>query len=375
MPAFFVPGAGPNRRLVIWPYLLAAEGLQCGFSCSPLKIRAAMEIPTPYLLFLGDAKDDLAAKTASGIKDWRPDLCVGQMRLPGCLATLGLPDLTYGEARAQGARTLVIGVVNPGGVLPETWGASLREAQAHGFHLASGLHHPLAANDLLAEGARETGTRLIEVRQPQGNFPTGSGEKRPGNRLLTVGTDCSCGKKYTALALHRDLQARSVPSTFRATGQTGILIAGGGVPIDAVVSDFIAGAAEGLSPAAPDDHWDVIEGQGSLFHPSFAGVTLGLLHGSQPDAFVVCHEPTRTKMRNVQTPLPSIGAVIDMTEKLGRLTNPNIRCVGIALNSAKLTEAQTDDQVRRLEQDYNVPVCDPIRHGTNKILDYLLAVQ
>ena len=130
-------------------------------------------------------------------------------------------------------------------------------------------------------------------------FATGKGTKRPGLRLLTVGTDCSVGKKYTALALEREMHARGLKADFRATGQTGILISGRGVAIDAVVADFISGAAEWLTPANEPDHWDVVEGQGSLFHPSFAGVTLGLLHGAQPDAFVVCHEPTRKTMRGV----------------------------------------------------------------------------
>ena len=140
-----------------------------------------------------------------------------------------------------------------------------------------------------------------------------------GLRLLTVGTDCSVGKKYTALALEKEMRARGLAADFRATGQTGVFISGRGVAIDAVVADFISGAAEWISPAAEPDHWDVVEGQGSLFHPSFSGVTLGLLHGAQPDAFVVCHEPTRTHMRGVKHTLPSIRDVIDLTVACGRL--------------------------------------------------------
>ncbi len=135
---------------------------------------------------------------------------------------------------------------------------------------------------------------MIDVRVPPPGIPIATGRKRSGRRLLTVGTDCALGKKYTALALARAFAARGVPTDFRATGQTGIMIAGAGIPMDAVVADFEAGAAEMLSPDAPPDHWDVIEGQGSLFHPSYACVSLGLLHGSQPDVIVVCHEPGRT---------------------------------------------------------------------------------
>mgnify|MGYP003317157967 FL=1 len=152
--------------------------------------------------------------------------------------------------------------------------------------------------------------------------------------MLTVGTDCSVGKKYTALAIERAMRTSQMDVTFKATGQTGILIAENGIAIDAIVSDFISGAVEWLSPDNTDDHWDIIEGQGSLFHPSFAGVSLGLLHGSQPDAFVVCHEPNRANMRGVDAPLPSIQEVIDQTIQNGILTNKKIQCIGIALNTS-----------------------------------------
>ena len=152
----------------------------------------------------------------------------------------------------------------------------------------------LGDNAEIAAAAAKHGRKLFDVRHSAERFATGKGAKRPGKRLLTVGTDCSVGKKYTALALERAMRARGLNADFRATGQTGVFISGRGVSVDAVVADFIAGAAEWLTPANDPGHWDVVEGQGSLFHPSFAGVTLGLLHGAQPDAFVVCHEPTRT---------------------------------------------------------------------------------
>ena len=131
------------------------------------------------------------------------------------------------------------------------------------------------------------------MRHSDAAFPAASGRKRSGKRVLTVGTDCAQGKKYTALALAKNLQSRGVDASFRATGQTGIMISGEGIAVDAVIADFVAGAAEQLSPDNAPDHWDVIEGQGSLFHPAYAGVTLGLLHGSQPDAIVLCHDPSR----------------------------------------------------------------------------------
>ena len=134
------------------------------------------------------------------------------------------------------------------------------------------------------------------MRQPPNNFKVGTGEKRAGKRLLTVGTDCAVGKKYTALAIEKTLRARGVDANFRATGQTGIFISGRGIAIDSVIADFIAGAAEWLSPANQPEHWDIIEGPGSLFNPAYAGVTLGLVHGSQPDALVICHDARRTRI-------------------------------------------------------------------------------
>ncbi len=202
----------------------------------------------------------------------------------------------------------------------------------------------------------------------------GTGDPRPGKRLLTVGTDCSVGKMYTTLALERDMRRRGLNATFRATGQTGILIAGGGVAVDAVVADFIAGAIEWLSPANAPDHWDLIEGQGSLFHPSYAGVSLGLLHGAQPDALVMCHEPTRTHMRGLPNrPLPDLARCIAANEDAARLTNPAARCVGIAVDSSRLDLDAGRARLGEIEQRLGLPCVDPMIEGTGPILDRLLA--
>jgi len=332
-----------------------------------------VNVETPYLVFLGDAKDTLAAKTGQGVVDWRPDDVVGQLRLPGCRTDLGVPEVSVEQAVASGARTFLIGVVNPGGVLPEQWQDVIVEALDAGLHVASGLHTPLASIPAVAQAARRSGRDLLEVRCPVGPFPVATGRKRSGKRLLTVGTDCSVGKKYAALAIERELIARNVAVDFRATGQTGILIAGSGIPIDAVVGDFAAGAAEALSPDNDPDHWDVVEGQGSLFHPSFAGVSLALLHGTQPDAFVVCHEPTRTTMRNVDTPIASIDAVVEQTTALGRLTNPAVRCVGIALNTSELDAGRASQAIDQARRRFGLPVCDPVRHGVEAIVDEMLS--
>ncbi|WP_181707665.1 N-acetyltransferase DgcN [Chthonobacter rhizosphaerae] len=330
-----------------------------------------MELKQPYFLFLGDVQDQLAAKVAHGLVEWRRDWCVGQLRLPGCQADTGMPDLTIREAADRGARTFVVAVANAGGFIAPSWVPTILEAIEAGFDVASGLHTRLSSVPEIAARAAERGVALHDVRHAERTFGTGKGTIRSGRRLLTVGTDCSVGKKYTALALEQEMRRRGMDADFRATGQTGVLISGRGVAIDAVVADFISGAVEWLSPAADEDHWDLVEGQGSLFHPSFSGVSLGLLHGAQPDAFVVCHEPTRRTMRGVQTPVPSIADVVDMTLRLGRLVNPAIRCCGIAVNTEKLDDAAARAYLRRTAQEHALPATDPIRFGVGPIVDRL----
>jgi uncharacterized NAD-dependent epimerase/dehydratase family protein len=333
-----------------------------------------MELKRPFMIFLGDVADDLAAKTAFGIVDWRRDWCVGQLRLPGCMPDCGLPDMTALEAHARGARTAIIAVANAGGVLPERWVGEIVKLLEAGLDVASGLHVRLEDIPAIADTARRYDRELHNVRLPDRTFSTGSGLKRRGKRLLTVGTDCSIGKKYTVLALEPAMRARGIAADFRATGQTGIFISGRGVAIDAVVADFISGAAEWISPAADSDaHWDLIEGQGSLFHPSFAGVTLGLLHGSQPDAIVVCHEPSRSTMRGVRAPLPTIRQVIDLTLECGRVTNPAIRCAGISVVTNKLPEAEAREYLAKLAAEHDLPATDPIRFGVDDIVQRLMS--
>lgn len=327
-----------------------------------------MELKRPYLLFLGDVKDQLAAKTALGIVDWRRDWCVAQLRLPGCGADAKLPDMDVKAAYAAGARTMIVGVVNAGGVLPDHWTQTIVAAMEAGMDIASGLHARLDSFPVLAEAAKRTGRALFDARHSGMTFATGKGTKRSGLRLLTVGTDCSVGKKYTAIALEQGMRAAGFDAEFRATGQTGVFISGRGVAIDAVVADFISGAVEWLSPDNAAHHWDLVEGQGSLFHPSFAGVSLGLLHGAQPDSFVVCHEPTRKTMRGVPCGLPTIGDVIHMTISLGRLTNPAIRCVGISINTEHLDEAVAKAELATAAKLHGLPATDPVRFGVEPIV-------
>ncbi len=331
-----------------------------------------MTLRTPYLLFIGDAPDQLAAKTAAGVAFWRPEACLGQLRLPGCKADLNLPEMTVKEAANAGVKTVIVGTTNRGGVLGEDWEPLLVQALELGMDLASGLHHRLSDIPVLRETAARRGREIADVRHPDREFPVGNGLKRPGKRLLTVGTDCSIGKMFTALAIDKELRARGRKSDFRATGQTGILIAGDGVSIDAVVSDFVSGAVEWLCPANEPDHWDVIEGQGSLFHASYAGVTLGLIHGAQPDALVVCHEPTRPHMRGLPTyKLPDLKLCIERNIEAAQLTNPAARCVGLSINTAGLDGAAARDYLRETEDRLALPCVDPVRTGVGAIVDKL----
>ena len=335
-----------------------------------------MQIVHPYLMFLGDAVDQLAAKTAHGIVHWRRDWCLGQLRLPDCHADLGLRDMDIATAAAAGVRTLVIGVANRGGVVGESWIVTIVAAIEASMDVASGLHARIADIPEVKAAAEANGRSIFDVRHPDRSFEIGTGAHRAGKRMLAVGTDCSVGKMYAALAVEQELKARGADCDFRATGQTGIFIAGSGVSVDAVVSDFISGATEWLAPENDPGHWDLVEGQGSLFHPSYAGVTMGLVHGAQPDALVLCHEPTRTHMRGLpHQPLPDIGACIDGHLDAARLTNPDARCVGIAMNtSAMENDDARADLLSELSARFNLPAVDPVRDGVAPIIDQLEAI-
>lgn len=332
-----------------------------------------MEIRNPYLMFLGDAPDQLAAKTANGVRQWRPEWCLGQLRLEGCKADIGLPDMTLEEAAGKGAKTLVIGVANRGGRIGTSWVDTMLKALDLGMDIASGLHNKVTDIPEVARKAAELGRSIFDVRHPGRDFEVGTGARRPGKRLLTVGTDCSVGKMFTSLAIEKEMRSRGIKADFRATGQTGILIAGSGVSVDAVISDFISGATEFLAPANDPDHWDLIEGQGSLFHASYAGVSLGLLHGAQADALVLCHEPGRPHMRGLpHYKLPEIDECIALNERCARLTNPDARVVGIACNTSALSEEEMRRVLGDLSDRFGMPAVDPVRTGVAAIVDRLV---
>lgn len=329
-------------------------------------------IETPYLLFLGDAPDALAAKVAQGVKDWRPEFAIGQYRMEGCRADMDLPDLDLQAAVDAGCKTLVIGVANRGGVISAAWKAVLVAALEAGLDIASGLHNLLRDEPELVAAAKANGRELHDVRIPSVKYPIANGEKRRGKRCLAVGTDCSVGKMYTALCLEREMRERGMKADFRATGQTGILITGDGVPLDAVIADFMAGSIEYLTPDNDDDHWDLIEGQGSLFHVSYSGVTMALVHGGQPDALILCHEPTRAHMRGLPGyQLPSMQALRDIALQLAQVANPGCQVIGISVNTKAMAEDEARAYLAAIEAEMDLPATDPFRFGAGTLVDAL----
>jgi uncharacterized NAD-dependent epimerase/dehydratase family protein len=331
-------------------------------------------IKLPYLIFLGDVQIDLFAKTAFGVRDWRPEACAGEWGLPEAKISLGLPIMTPAQAVAAGAKSLLIGVAPVGGQIKERWIPALVEALEAGLDIVSGMHTKLETVEPIRIAAEKHGRTLHNVRHSEKKFPVGLGTKRAGKRLLAVGTDCALGKKYTTLALTKAFQEAGHKATFRATGQTGIMISGGGIAMDAVVADFSAGAAEMLSPANDADHWDIIEGQGSLVHPGYAGVSLGLLHGSQPDALILCHDPFRTEIDEYPGfAIPPIQEVIDLHLALARRTNPHVKCSAIALNTSKVSADEGATICAEYEAKYGLPAFDPMRSDLRRIVEAVVS--
>ncbi|MCY9853110.1 N-acetyltransferase DgcN [Vibrio mediterranei] len=331
-----------------------------------------MNISQPYLLFLGDVTDPLSAKTARGIVKWRPDACLGQLRLTEDTVSLGLTELTLEQAKKQGVKTLVIGTANAGGFIPRNWVETLIAAAKLGLDIASGMHQRLTDIPELAQMADQGLIQLFDVRHYDERLAVGNGKKRSGKRLLTVGTDCSVGKMFSALAIEQALKQLNVDARFKATGQTGILIDGQGISVDAVVADFISGAVEALSPEFNDHDWDIIEGQGSLFNPSFAGVSLGLLHGAQPDALVLCHEVGRQHIRHLpHAQLPTIEQTINANLLAARVTNPKVQFAGICLNTSILNESDAKELCQQWSEQFDLLVTDPVRFGVDSIANKL----
>ena len=329
-----------------------------------------MQIKKPYLLFTGDADNRIAAKTAIGIAEFRPEFCVGYNKLSGAkLELANLAELTIREAVEKGAKTFVIGLANRGGFIADVWLPAILTAISYGLDIASGLHVKLENIAKIKEAADKRKVILHNVRYNTAKYNTATGFKRSGKRILTVGTDCSSGKMYTALLVERALNKQGQKAKFIATGQTGILINSSGIAIDAVIADFIAGAVEFMTPAIADNEYYVIEGQGSLYHPSFAGVSLGLLHGAAPDYLILCHDATREHMRHLPDyQLPDLAACIKLNEQHASLTNAEVKTIGISCNTSKLAEGEALDYLAQIESKFNLPTSDPYRFSSEKLL-------
>jgi len=274
------------------------------------------------------------------------------------------------------ADTLLIGIAPAGGKLPDEWRGVIEAAIARKMTVISGLHDFLTDDRELTAAAAQHGARLVDVRKNRERTIARQQGIRPDClRLLTVGTDCSVGKMVTAIEVSRALTAAGHDAQFVATGQTGIMIAGEGCPVDTVVADFVSGAAERLVLANQHHDCILIEGQGSLFHPSYSGVTLSLLHGTLPHGLILCHEVGRSSVHGLEhVPLPSLAKAREVYETMGSLFQP-CRVIGAALNTRRLGDAGAAAECERVEQELNVPTCDVFRQGTDRLAEAVLALQ
>ncbi len=280
----------------------------------------------------------------------------------------GIPVVgSMAEGLARGADSVLIGIAPTGGRLPEAWREWLREALVGGCDIVSGLHTFLSDDPLLAEAARIGGRTITDIRRPPADLPVAGGLAKQLEPLvvLTVGTDCNVGKMTAQLQLVRGLNERGLRTRFVATGQTGIMIEGWGIGVDAVVADFIAGAAERITlEGAEGADVVLVEGQGSINHPGYSGVTLGLLHGSCPDAMILCHQASRQYIGDYRTAswlrLPPLAEYVDTYERLAGLVHPS-KVVGIALNTYDLSEADASAACDRATAETGLPCTDPVR--------------
>ncbi len=339
--------------------------------------------PQRLALFTGGTLDPYSSKTAVGLVRYRPEqvVCVLDSRhagadLPDLIGTgAGIPIVgTVDEALAFAPTGLLLGLVSPGGELPESWRHVINDFLDRGLHVVSGLHTFLADDPDMAARSRRSGATITDLRRPPHDLAVGQNRAAavPNLRVHTVGTDCNLGKKITALELTAAARRKGWDAVFVATGQTGIAIDGHGIAVDAVVSDFIAGAAERLVMENARREVLFIEGQGAITHPGFSGVTLGLLHGCAPQALVLCHHATRRHMRAcpVPTPMPSPAAVLPLYEALARVNFPS-KVVALSVNTSELGEDDARRVLDGLQAELELPSTDPIRFGVDPIMDAL----
>ena len=323
-----------------------------------------------YLILAeGRSDDPHYGKTARGILRYAPDPTVAILDSTHAGESYGgVPVVaTVEEALPFGPTTAVVGVATQGGRFPPAWRELLKQSIAAGLDLESGLHEFVSEDEELVALAREHGVQLRDLRKPpEGlNVPTGENLELPATIVLTVGSDCAIGKKTVALELDLEARRRGLTSVFVPTGQTGIAIAGWGIAVDAVVSDFLAGAAEQL----------VVEGQGSISHPAYSGVTLGLLHGSAPHLLVLCHKAHASEIEGYPGhPLPSLPQLVELHQRISLPLRP-ARVACLALNTADLEEQEARDTIAEARSATGLPADDPIRFGTGPLLNAVLAAR
>jgi len=331
------------------------------------------------MVILVDGHHDAhTAKTAQGILRYRPEEVVAVLDAGHAGATaerlLGIGGAIPVVAtldEAPSADTLLVGIAPPGGRLPPSWRRVLLEACRRGWTVISGLHDFLRDDPRLSAAAEQHGATLIDLRDnDEHEVATGGREFRPDClRVLTVAADCSSGKMVATAELARGLQAVGVDARMVATGQTGMLVAGDGVAVDRVAADFLAGAAERLVLANQSHDVLIVEGQGSLFHPRYSGVTLSLLHGVRPRALVLVHPMGRTEVRGMPgVRLPSPHDTIRLHETMAALLHP-AQAIGVAVNGGSFTDEQVEAECGRLEDELQLPACDCLRHGPGKLVD------
>ncbi len=336
----------------------------------------------PGLAILVNSDDPFNAKTAVGVLRYGRDPIValvdperaGQTAAdiygvrPDVPVVAGVRDLPPDAGR------LLVGIASRGGQLPDEMRSEILAAIDCGMDVLNGLHTFLDEDPLLAEAAARKGVHLIDLRRVPKDLPVGLGlPHRAGSHVvLTVGSDCNVGKMSVSLELDRAARERGLSSTFIATGQTGIMIAGGGIAVDRVISDFMAGAIEQLVvPAAEEYDWVWVEGQGSLVHPGYSGVTMGLLHGTAPELMVLCHQPTRTSIRRYDdVPIPPLGEVRRIYEEAARWRATS-RVAAVALNTFDLDEGAARAAIARAEDETELPADDVVRFGPAKLVDAL----
>ena len=335
----------------------------------------------PRIVILTEGKSTpYEAKTATGILRYRPDDVVAILdstragKNAGDVLGVGGNVPFVSKLSETDADTLLIGIAPAGGDLPNAWRALVREAIERGMDIVSGLHFFIGDDPEFRELAAKRGVKIHDLRKPAANIAVAKdmARKLRCHRVHTVGHDCSVGKMVAALEITRALKEAGRRAEFVATGQTGILIAGWGVPVDHVLSDFVAGAIEAEIVARQNEEFLVVEGQGSLVHPLYSGVTLSLLHGCAPQSMVMVYDPTRKTVRNTDLPMPPLAKLIQIYEDIASLLTPS-RVVALAANTYALSAAEAERVVKQTEEEHGIPTVDVVRHGPWRIAEAVLA--